>query len=120
MSLAALSPLATRFAQQAGAKPNNGRKPNKAVQKASGFTDSCTFFGGVTTVTAVKPGKSVTVSCSRKGGSTITCTFTNKSQKCNEKAMTHPLPGDVPNTPLEPSGGNLTPLDGEVPDPRQR
>lgn len=123
ISLAALSPLASRLAPEADAKENNGKQPNTVAEKAKGFTDSCVFFGGVPTLNDVKP-DSVTVSCNRKNGSKITCTFTDKSEKCNDtdndKAITHPVPGDVPTTPLEPTGSNLTPFKKKARNRRKR
>lgn len=119
MSLAALSPMAGRFAQEADAKKNTGKKPISAAQRANTYIGFCVELGGEPTVDAVKPG-GTTVTCQTEGG-TETCTFTSKKSRCDytsamtrpgnlpdlEPAPTHPIPGDVPTVPIVPNGGDL-------------
>lgn len=120
MSLATLSPLVARFAQDASAKKNTGKKPLTAAQRANSYIGTCFELGGEPTVDAVKPG-GTTVTCKTDNGSE-TCTFTSKKGRCDyqsnmthpgglpgfEPAPTNPVPGGVPNVPIVPAGGDLT------------
>ena len=131
LSLALLSPLISRFAQEANAKTNTGKK---AAKRANDYIALCFELGGEPTVDAVKRG-GVTVTCDY-GSSSETCTATSKIIRCHsnaapavpgdlhdlEPAPTHPIPGDVPTVPLEPAAGDLTfaPSDGKSRNRRKR
>lgn len=118
LSLAVLSPLVSRFTQDANAKKNTGKT---AAQRANQFIAICFELGGEPTVDAVKRG-GVTITCDF-GSVSETCTATSKKLRCHsnavpaipgdlhdlEPAPTDPIPGDVPTVPLEPAGSDLTP-----------
>jgi hypothetical protein len=120
LSLIALSPLTTRFAQEAGAKKNTGKKPMSVAQRTRNFMGFCQELGGEAAVISVRPG-GTTVSCNKSSGNQ-TCTVTSKAVRCYASAAqpdsgdlpdfqpvpTHHVPGDVPTAPLKQTGNALT------------
>lgn len=78
LALAVLVPLGARLSQEARADKNVGNKPKTIAQKANDYIDSCFQGGSDPVVDSVKDG-STKVTCNNQDGSSVTCTFTNKS-----------------------------------------
>ena len=107
MSLAALTPLVSRFTQGVGAEKNTGKKPSSIAKRANDFIADCFQLGGDPTVTSTRPG-GTTVTC-KTGGGTQNCTFTKKNTRCYSVASAagNSL-SDVPTVPIVPGEGELT------------